>query len=157
MVNVPVVPVADLDKEMFTKKFRTTMPVLVKGLASSWGAMSRWDPAQLNGAVGDLAVQPFVSLDDVHFLENEKVARRESMSLSQLLRRVFGSTAVDPSPRPTQQIRHADGTTVATNSARIETTAVVQDLARSRQDGRAYLRGALFSALRVDIGASHTH
>ena len=47
MVRIPERPAAELDKKTFDKKFRTEMPVVVKGLARAWAAFDRWEPAQL--------------------------------------------------------------------------------------------------------------
>ena len=54
MVRVPIVAPEALDKATFTKKFRTEMPVVIKGMARDWGALQqgRWEPSQLKQLVG---------------------------------------------------------------------------------------------------------
>lgn len=46
------------DRAVFEKKYRTAMPVVVKGLASQWGALENWRPERLMaGEAGGIEVQ----------------------------------------------------------------------------------------------------
>jgi hypothetical protein len=87
----PVVEVdaGTLDRKTFHDTYRTEKPVVIKGLARSWAAFDRWEPAQLKRLVGDLVVQPFVAFDNVHFLENRDVVERREMPLAQVIEHVF--------------------------------------------------------------------
>ena len=157
MVRIPERPAAELDKKTFDKKFRTEMPVVVKGLARAWAAFDRWEPAQLKRLIGDLVVQPFVAFDNVHFLENRDVVERREMPLAQVVEHVFegrdvllpaAPAAAAPAPRT---IVHANGTRIETNSSQVQTDADAAAGAGAAPASRIYLRGAVFSALKEDI------
>lgn len=158
MTHVPAVPAQDLDKRMFDSKYRTEMPVLITGLSQRWKAHTRWEPSKLKLVLGDLMVQPFVALDDVHFLENEGMVERREMRFGQVLEHVFEgrplqSAAVKSCPTnstPARTFVHRDGTRITTNSSAYSSmdNQVPLDI---RAGSRVYLRGALFSTLRADI------
>eukprot|EP01050_Picozoa_sp_SAG11_P033395 SAG11_NODE_11324_length_768_cov_1.807175_1_plen_140_part_10 len=140
MVRVPVATACSLDKATFDKKYRATMPVVVTGIASQWGAISKWDPALLKeGVLGSTEVQPFVALDNRHFLDRIDSVERRTMLLSQVLSHVF-EPVEEPAGLPVRRIRHRCGTTIDTTSTRIATTAASPLELIGGERGRIYLR-----------------
>eukprot|EP01052_Picozoa_sp_SAG31_P010156 SAG31_NODE_547_length_14228_cov_3.787105_9_plen_214_part_00 len=177
MVRVPTVGAGDLDKDTFDKKYRTALPVVIRGLAADWPAIQKWTPENLAvmGGVGDISVQPFVAIDGVHFLEDASMVRRVNMTVADVLIHVFDEiqkaqpqkkknqekNPSDP-PNPLYRVVHTNGTTITTNSHCITSDgATPRKLVLAEKNGaashcvpkesRMYLRGNIFPRLRGDI------